>query len=122
MQQFDNYERLNPINIKITFNSIITDLARYQNLKYCFWIDDILFSSAITNDANVIFISCNGLNDATTSLINAKLYKTFGVINLTQFKRWNLVKGKSKWINAVIIDSEYLSDVDYFDSVFNTKN
>ena len=59
-------------------------------------IDGHLFNSAISNNTNTIFIIANGLNDRKDGLINVKIHKTLGIINLTEIKDWNLVKGKSK--------------------------
>lgn len=42
------------------------------------------------------------LNKAHQVLINGKLRITPGVINLTQIKNWNLVKGESKWISGIL--------------------
>ena len=54
-------------------------------------------------------------------MINAKLLTVLGVINLTQIKNWELVKGEPKKMNAVLIDSEYPSIADHFAFAFNTK-
>ena len=62
LQQLDQYDQLNPVQITIKSNKIIADLAREKNLKYRFMVDSLLFSSAITNDNKVIFITCNKLN------------------------------------------------------------
>ena len=62
LQQLDQYNQLNPVQITIKSNKITADLARYKNLKYRFMVDGLLFSSAITNDNKVIFITCNKLN------------------------------------------------------------
>ena len=43
------------------------------------------------------------------------------MINLTQIKNWELVKGEPKKMNAVLIDSEYPSIADHFAFAFNTK-
>ena len=69
-------------------------------------IDNLLFSSGLTNNTNVIFVSCNGLEEAKESLINGKLFKTLGVINLTEIEFWDKIKGKSKQTNVVFTDSE----------------
>ena len=55
-------------------------------------------------------------------MINARLFKVLGVINSTQITNWKLVKGVSKWVNAVLIDSGYLSIGDHFAFGFNSKN
>ena len=52
---------------------------------------------------------------------NIKLFKILGVINLKQTIKWELVQGESKWVNAVLIDSEYPSIADHFAFTFNTK-
>ena len=60
----------------------------------------------MTQDTNVIFISCNGLNDAKETLVNRKIFKTLGVININQIEEWQKLKDKSKWVNGVFNDSE----------------
>lgn len=55
---------------------------------------------------NVILIGCNGLNDANESLINGRIIKTLGDVNINQIKSWNKLKGKWKWVNVVFNDSE----------------
>ena len=34
LQQFDQYDKLNPIQIKIDVNKMVADLAHYQKFKY----------------------------------------------------------------------------------------
>ena len=46
-------------------------------------LERILFSSNIENETDIIFIICNGLNNAKNALINKKLEKTIGVCYLT---------------------------------------
>ena len=82
----------------------------------------MLFSSGLTNDTHVIFVSCNGLNEAKESLINSKLFKTLGVINLAEIEHWDKAKGKSKWTNAVFTNSEDPTTVSYFAFAFTTTN
>ena len=47
-------------------------------------VGSLLFSFTTRNDANVIFITCNSLNNARNTSINVKLHKKLGVINLTK--------------------------------------
>ena len=54
----------------------------------------------------MIFVSCNGLNNAKESLINEKTFKTLGIVNINQIESWDKFKGKSKWVNVVFNDSE----------------
>ena len=113
--------KLSPIEIKIDGNKMVSDLAKYQKIKHYFIVDGLLFSSVISNDANTNFITASGLNDAKKDLSNNKLHKTLGLINLTNFNYWNLVNGKSNWINVNIINSEYIEN-SFFGFGFITKN
>ena len=36
-----------------------------------------------------MFVSCNELNEAKDSLINSKLFKTLGVINIAEMDHWD---------------------------------
>ena len=100
-------EKLNLIEINICDSEIQGKLSRYgtQRYKYCFIVDRLLISSLVVQDTNVIFLICNGLNDERDFLINGKLYKTVGVINISEIKDWAKLKGESKWIN-IFSDSE----------------
>ena len=100
-------EKLNLIEINICDSEIQGKLSRYgtQRYKYCFIVDSLLISSLVVQDTNVIFLICNGLNDERDFLINGKLYKTVGVINISETKDWAKLKGESKWIN-IFSDSE----------------
>ena len=92
-QNFDNYQKLNPVEISIDSNKIVNYLLHYKKYKYRFVIENLLFSSSITNEIEIIFISFNGLNDAKQPLINSRLYKTLGVIYLSEIKNWDIIKG-----------------------------
>ena len=62
--------------------------------------------SSVAQDTNVIFLICNRLNDARDSLINGKLYKSIGVLNISEIKVWTKLKGESKWIDIIFNNSE----------------
>ena len=47
----------------------------------------------VVQDTNVIFLICNGYNDARDSLINGKLYKSIGATNISEIKDWTKLKG-----------------------------
>ena len=100
------------------------NLSRYgtQQCKHCFIIDSLLISSSVVQDTNVIFLICNGLNDARDSLINRKLYKSLGVININEIKDWTKLKGESKWINIIFNDSENPTLAKHFAFAFETVN
>ena len=55
-------------------------------------------------------------------MINGKLFKTLGVINIAEVKHWDIFKGKSKWANAVFTDSVNPVAASHFTFVFTTTN
>ena len=57
--------------------------------------NNLLFSSSIKNDTNVIFITTYGLNDAKNILINGKLYQGIGVIFTSKIDGCEKFKTKS---------------------------
>ena len=122
LQNFHRYDKLNPVDISIKDSEVNTFLSRYRRYKYQFVIDNLLFSSALTNNLNVIFVSCNGLDEAKESLINGKLFKTLDVVNIAEIKHWDITKGKSKWANAVFTDSENPVAASHFPFAFTTTN
>ena len=121
MQNFDKSKKLNPIEIKIDGNQILKILQRYQkDYKFRYTLNVLLFSSGITNKANVLFITCNVSNNAHYSLINGKSMKTLGVIHLSKIRNWDIVKDGSKWINTTLTDSDYPLNADHFAVCFET--
>ena len=94
LQNYNLDEKLNSIEINIRDSETEGKLSRYgtQRKKYRFIVDSYLISSSVVQDTNVIFLICNGLNDAGDSLINGKLYKCFGVINISEKKRLDKTK------------------------------
>ena len=124
IQNFELFEKLNPVNIQIRDHEINSKLTKYSNKRYQyrFIIKNLLLSPSIEQDANVIFLMCKDLNDTKESLINGKLYKTLGVVNTAKIKDWNKLKGQSKWINIVFKDSENPTVAKHFAFVFETIN
>ena len=117
-------EKLNLIEINIRDSKIQEKLSRYgtQRYKYRFIVDSLLISSSVAQDANVIFLICNGLNDARDLLINGKLYKSICVTNISKIKDWTKRKGVSKWINIIFNDSENPTLAKHFAFAFETVN
>ena len=68
------------------------------------------------------FLICDGLNDARDSLINGKVYKRHGLININEIRDWTKIKGESKWINIIFNDSENPTLAKYFAFAFETVN
>ena len=108
LQNYNLDEKLNPIEINICDSEIQGKLSRYgtQRYKYRFIVDSLLISSSVLQGTNMIFLICNGLNDTRDSLINGKLYKGIGVININEIKDWTKLKEESKWINIIFNNSE----------------
>ena len=123
LKNYNVYNELNHVDISIRGSELNSFLSRY-NRRYKYWVvrNNLLFSSSVTQDTNVIFVSCNGLNDAKDVLINGKLYKTPGVVNINQIEEWQKLKGKSKWVNAVFNDSEDLTVAKHFAFAFTTNS
>ena len=93
IQTLDLFEKLKPINIHIRDSETNTKLAQYfgSRRKYCFILNSLWISSSVVPDTNVIYLICSGLSDPRDliycrfnlrGLINGKLYKTLGVVNI----------------------------------------
>ena len=121
--QNTDYNFLNPIYISINSDVVIQKLTKYKNYRYRFVLESILFSSNIENETDVIFVVCNGLNNAKHALINKKLENTLGVCYLTEIKDWEIIKGQSKRSQAVFTDSEDIGGrTSHIAIAFTTKN
>ena len=80
LKNFDDYGCLSPVEITIDSNKIIETLSNYKKHEFRIIIESLLFSTNLQNNTEVIFITCDGLTEAETALINSKLYKTLGVV------------------------------------------
>ena len=121
LQNFDDYGRVNPIEITIDSKKIIETLSSCKKYKFRFIIESLLFSTNLQNNTDVIFITCDGLTEAKTALISSKLYKTLSVAYLSEIKDWALIKSDSKRTQTVFVNSEYHSEASHFAFVFTTK-
>ena len=75
-QNFEQYMRINTINIRIIDPEVQTKLMYYsKKYKYRFIANSLLFSSSIKEDTKAIFITTNGLNNAKDILINRKMFQ-----------------------------------------------
>ena len=84
MQSFENYEKVNPVEVSIKDSEI--KIFLFKRYKYRLIVNNLLFSSSLTKDTNVIFVSCNGLNNVKESLINEKTFKILGIVNINQIE------------------------------------
>ena len=87
LQNFVNYIQMNPTEVTLDSNKIIERLANYQKYKYRFLVKNL------ENNTDVIFITCDGLSDVKDALINSKIYKTLGVVYLSEIKTLESSKG-----------------------------
>ena len=122
LQNYNVFEKLNPIEINTRDRKIQEKLSRYgtQRYKYRFIVGSLLTSSSVVQDMNVIFLICSGRHDARDSLINRKVYKSIGVININEIKDWTKLKGESKWVNIKFNDSENPTLAKHFAFAFET--
>ena len=92
LQNFVNYSKINPINIQINNSEIENALAFYsRRYRYRFIANNLLFSSSIQQDTNVIFLATSGLNNAKDILINRKIVKGIGVIYISEISGWQSI-------------------------------
>ena len=92
-QNFQQYPKINPINIQIIDPQIQNKLLFYPNkYKYRFIVNSLLFSSSIQKDTNAIFITTNGINNAKEILINGKLVQGIGVIFTSEIEDWKNIE------------------------------
>ena len=72
LQAFDKYQKLNPIDIKITDSEVFKELIFKENrrVKYRFIPNTFLFSSSVQQETEVIFLTVTGLNEARDIFIN----------------------------------------------------
>ena len=82
LQSFDQYQKVNPLDIKITDSEIFKKLIFKENkrIKYRFIPNSILFSSSVQEETQVIFLTVSGFNEARDIFINGKVYKAIGCI------------------------------------------
>ena len=121
LQNYNVSNKLNPVYISIRDSELNAFLSRYhRRYKYRFIINNLLFSSSVTQDTKITFTSCNGLNDTKETLLSRKLFKTLGVININQIEEWQKLKRKSKQANAVLNNSEDPTVAKHFAFGFTT--
>ena len=82
LQSFDQYQKLNRLDIKLTDSEIFKRLLFKENkrIKYRFISNSILLSSSVQEETQVIFLTVSGLNEARDIFINGKVYKAIGCI------------------------------------------
>ena len=123
-ENFQSYDKLNPINITIENNKLISYLAN-KKYYYKFTLDSVLLSAAFNNENDVIHVSCTGLSDVKYSMINQKLLKTLGQINIAEIPNYTTAKDQKRWVNCNLTDSKlqpYASKHSYSFITNNLRN
>ena len=121
-QNFEDDAEINPIEIKIENYKIQNMFEKYKRNPIKFTLEGLLFSSAIKNDTEKIFVTTSGSIEAKYGLINGKLYQTIGVINLNEIKNWNEIKKFSRGVNVNFQVQGDDRDAKHFSYNFITKN
>ena len=103
LQNFVNYRRMNPIEVTLDSNEIMERLANYKKYKYRFLVENLSFSSNLEKDTSVIFITCDALSGAKDALTNSKIYKTLGVVHLSEIKNWVIQKDRRLYLLTLSI-------------------
>ena len=110
LQAFEKYQKLNPIDIKVTDNEIFTKLLFKENrrIQYRFIPNSILLSSSVQQETKIIFLTVTGLNEARDILINGKIYKAIGCIFTNEIEGWDKIKKTtSNWVSCKLTNSRY---------------
>ena len=122
-QNFQQYLKINPINIQIIDPQIQKTLLFHSNkYKYRFILNSLLSSSSVQKDTNAIFITTNGLNDAKEILINGKLVQGIGVIFTSEIEDWKNIKKTSDWVSVALTDLQYPIAAKHFAFAFETTD
>ena len=104
LQNFINYRRMNPTEVTLNSTQIIEKLAICKKYKYGFLVENLLFSSNLENDTDVIFITCYDLSDVKDSLINSKICKTSRVLQ-QGIIRWICSTCSKRTLKILLFDS-----------------
>ena len=125
LQAFQKYQKLNPIDIKVTDNEIFRKLIFKENrpIKYRFIANSILLSSSVQEETKVIFLTVSGLNEARDIFINGKDYKAIGCIFTNEIEGWDKIKKTtSNWVSCKLTNSRYPHTAKHLAFVFDTTS
>ena len=125
LQSFNKYKKLNPIEIKITDTDIYNKLIFKENrrIKYRFIPNNILLSSSVQEETEIIFLIVDSLNDAHDIVLNGKLYKATGCIFTNEIEGWDKIKKTtSNWVNCKFSNSKYPFGAKHLSFEFDTTS
>ena len=121
LQSYDKYTVLNPLEIDIRSNYLTDKINQYKGFIYEVCVRNILFSSAIKNETQNIFLTCHSLNSAEKALINGKIYSLLGIVNLAEIKNLSKIKGSSIYVSVKFDDMNYIEHATHFAFKFKTS-
>ena len=125
LQSFNKYKKLNPIEIKITDTEIYNKLIFKENkrVKYRFIPNNILLSSSVQEETEIIFLIVDGLNDVHDIMLNGKFYKSIGCIFTNEIEGWDKIKKTtSNWVNCKFSNSKYPFGAKHLLFEFDTRS
>ena len=99
-QDFDVVGDLNPIQIKISDDTILNSLKKYKNVAYKITPLGMLFPATITNNTNLIFVTAKYLSGLKNSILNFKANNILAEIDTGKINNWGKIKGQSIWVNV----------------------
>ena len=79
-----------------------------------------MFPGSIKDNTEQIFVTSRELNDVRKSLINSKIYRLLGIIDLKKINNWEEIKGQSLWINATLEEQKEINNSRHFCFRFTT--
>ena len=125
LQSFDKYQKLNPLDIKITDSEIFKRLLFKENkrIKYRFIPNSILLSSSVQQETQLIFLTVSGLNEPKDIFINGKVYKAIGCIFTNEIEGWEkMKKTTSNWVSCKLTNSKYPFGAKHLAFEFDTSS
>ena len=84
-QDFDIDRGLNPVQIQIRGDAILSQLKKYKNV-YKITPLGMLFPASMKNDTNLIFITANNLSGVKKAILNYKTYDILAEIDVSRIK------------------------------------
>ena len=121
-QNFEVLGGLNPIEIRISDNSIIRILKKYKNVVYKIIPLGLLFPATIKSDTEEIFVLAKNLNGVKKCILNYKTFDIIGVIDLNKMRNWKEIKGQSVWTNIQFKNHKEINQSSHLCFPFITKS
>ena len=121
-QDFDVVGSLNPIQNKISDDTILNSLKKDKNVAYKITPLGMLFPAAITNDTNLIFVTAKNLSGVKKSILNFKANNILAEIDTGKINNWEKIKGQSIWVNVHFKDHKEINNNSHLCFPFITRS